>query len=100
MFRRIDPLLVKIFRRDAGETIITDRFLAVGKVTTMAEGTEKVAGKATYAADKIFPQIVWGKAVRSEFPINGLCENLFRGLRLGLEPALSLSKWRADGTQF
>ena len=77
-----------------------DRFLAVGKVTTMAEGTEKVAGKATYAADKIFPQIVWGKAVRSEFPINGLCENLFRALRLGSEPALSSSKWWADGTQF
>ncbi len=45
-----------------------DRFLAVGKAAARTEGPEKVAGKATYAADKMFPRIVWGKAVRSGFP--------------------------------
>jgi CO/xanthine dehydrogenase Mo-binding subunit len=45
-----------------------DRFLAVGKAAARTEGPEKVAGKAAYAADKIFPRLVWGKAVRSGFP--------------------------------
>ena len=45
-----------------------DRFLTVGKAAPRTEGPEKVAGKATYAADKTFPRIVWGKAVRSGFP--------------------------------
>ena len=45
-----------------------DRFLAVGKATPRGEGAEKVSGKAAYAADKIFPRLVWGKAVRSGFP--------------------------------
>jgi nicotinate dehydrogenase large molybdopterin subunit len=44
------------------------RFLAVGKAAPRTEGPEKVAGKATYAADIMFPRIVWGKAVRSGFP--------------------------------
>ena len=45
-----------------------DRLIAVGKATLRAEGPEKVAGKAGYAADKIFPGMVWGKAVRSQLP--------------------------------
>jgi CO/xanthine dehydrogenase Mo-binding subunit len=45
-----------------------DRFLAIGKATPRGEGPEKVAGKAAYAADKIFPRMVWGKAVRSALP--------------------------------
>ena len=44
------------------------RFLAVGKAIPRAEGPDKVAGKAAYAADKILPQMIWGKAVRSAFP--------------------------------
>src|ERR1043166_7848296 len=44
------------------------RLLTVGKATSRAEGPEKVAGKAGYAADKIFPGMVWGKAVRSQLP--------------------------------
>lgn len=44
------------------------RRIAVGKAAPRVEGPEKVAGKAAYAADKIFPRMVWGKAVRSTLP--------------------------------
>ena len=46
---------------------IMDR-LTVGKAVTRAEGTGKVTGKIPYTADRMFPRMVWGKAVRSEFP--------------------------------
>lgn len=45
-----------------------ERRIAVGKAAPRVEGPEKVAGKVTYAADKIFPRMVWGKAVRSTLP--------------------------------
>ena len=45
-----------------------DHFSAIGKAASRAEGPDKVAGKAAYAADKIFPGVVWGKTVRSQLP--------------------------------
>lgn len=45
-----------------------DRLLTVGRAEPRAEGPEKVTGKAAYAADRMFPRTVWGKAVRSELP--------------------------------
>ena len=45
-----------------------DRFLTVGRAAPRAEGPEKVTGKVAYAADRKFPRMVWGKAVRSELP--------------------------------
>ena len=47
---------------------IMDHFSVVGKTITRAEGTDKVSGKAAYAADRVFPGMVWGKAVRSALP--------------------------------
>ena len=45
-----------------------DHFSVVGKTITRAEGADKVSGKAAYAADRLLPGMVWGKAVRSALP--------------------------------
>jgi len=47
---------------------IMDRLLTVGKAVPRSEGTGKVTGKTTYTADRMFPRMVWGRAVRSELP--------------------------------
>jgi CO/xanthine dehydrogenase Mo-binding subunit len=47
---------------------ILDRLLTVGKAVPRSEGTAKVTGKTTYTADRMYPGMVWGKAVRSELP--------------------------------
>lgn len=43
-------------------------FFSSGKTITRAEGADKVSGKAAYAADRVLPGMVWGKAVRSALP--------------------------------
>jgi CO/xanthine dehydrogenase Mo-binding subunit len=45
-----------------------DRFSAIGRATPRIEGPDKVTGHVAYAADQIFPSMVWGKAVRSALP--------------------------------
>lgn len=40
----------------------------VGYPTPRVEGEEKVSGKATYAADVILPNMLWGKVFRSSIP--------------------------------
>ncbi len=41
------------------------RLVTVGSSAPRAEGPEKVTGRTAYAADRVFPRMVWGKAVRS-----------------------------------
>jgi CO/xanthine dehydrogenase Mo-binding subunit len=45
-----------------------NRFSAIGRATPRIEGPDKVTGHVAYAADQIFPRMVWGKAVRSALP--------------------------------
>ncbi|MGH7834661.1 MAG: xanthine dehydrogenase family protein molybdopterin-binding subunit [Candidatus Binatia bacterium] len=45
-----------------------DRFSVIGRATPRMEGPDKVRGYVAYAADQIFPRMVWGKTVRSALP--------------------------------
>ncbi len=46
----------------------TARFSSIGKPQPRIEGASKVTGKAVYAADKMIPGLIWGKALRSSYP--------------------------------
>src|SRR5918994_998532 len=55
-------------RREYSVHDLMGYFSVVGKTITRAEGPDKVSGKAAYAADRVLPGMVWGKAVRSALP--------------------------------
>jgi CO/xanthine dehydrogenase Mo-binding subunit len=41
------------------------KYSAIGTPIPRIEGPQKVSGRATYAADRILPGMIWGKALRS-----------------------------------
>ena len=42
----------------------------IGKNTIRPDGADKVTGRAEYGADTIMPGMIWGKVLRSPYPVS------------------------------
>ena len=53
---------------------MTTTFTTVGKPVARKDGPEKVTGAAEFTVDVTLPGMLWGRALRSPFPIRSYCE--------------------------